>query len=94
MTSEELYQLLTNFQEESLLKLGMEKEDGFWTHPNSIARFEVSGNNLIVYRGGIAIGRLCASINEPGSLYNTLIETDVIEPATHLNYLREKGLKL
>jgi len=94
MTSEELYNLLINFQEESLAEFGMEKEGVFWSHPNSSARFEVTEQSLLVYRGGVEIGRLRASFNAPESLYSTLIETDIIESATHLNYLREKGLKL
>lgn len=94
MNSEELYQLLTNFQEESLAELGMEKEGEVWSHPKSSDRFEVSGQSLLVYRGGVEIGRLRASFKAPESLYKSLIETNIIEPATHLNYLKEKGLKL
>lgn len=94
MKSEELYNILTDFQEESLIVLGLEKDGEDWVHPNSKDRFRVTGNRLLVNRGGTDIGRLSASFDEPESLYRTFIETDVIEPATHLLYLRKKGLNV
>jgi len=94
MTSEKLYALLTNFEEESLAGLGLEKDGEYWVHSNTSDRFRITGNRLHVNRGGTDIGRLSASFDEPESLYSTFIDTDVIEPATHLLYLRKKGLNV
>lgn len=94
MNSEELYVLLTNFEEESLEDLGLEKEGEYWIHSNSRDRFRVTDNRLIVNRGGTDIGRLSASFDEPESLYSTLVETELIPVATHFRYLRERGLDI
>ncbi|MBO6584749.1 MAG: hypothetical protein JJ953_01455 [Gracilimonas sp.] len=94
MTSDELYTLLINFEEESLIEFGMEKDGEYWFHPHATDRFRVTDNRLLVNRGGTDIGRLNASFDDPESLYRTFIDTEVIEPATHLLYLRNKGLNV
>lgn len=94
MNSEELYNLLINFEEENLLQLGMTQEDESWHHPESNYRFEVDDNRLIVHIRETMISRLNASFDDPEGLYKTFIETGIIEPAVHLVYLREQGLDL
>ncbi len=94
MTSEELYEILNNFGEQNLHRLGFEEKDGFWMHPNSTRRFQVSDKRLYVYINELNVGRLNAAFNDPVKLYQTFIETEILPTETHFQFLREQGLEV
>lgn len=94
MENHRLYEILTNFRPENLEEFGLEYDGEFWSNPELSLSIDVNGGRLIVHRGGVMVNRLNADTNDPVSLYNTFVETGLIEPAQHLLYLREQGINV
>ncbi|MEQ9277948.1 MAG: hypothetical protein RLN83_00520 [Balneola sp.] len=94
MSSEELYEILTNFDEQSLNLLGFVENEGTWTHPDLTHRIEVHDERLFINLGGTQIPRLNAAFDSPEALYMTFREMGVFESGVHFLYMREKGLNL
>ena len=94
MTSEELYEILTNFEDQSLTRLGFVENEGTWTHPDLIHRIEVRDERLFINLDGTQIPRLNAEFDSPEALYMTFREIGVFEPGVHFLYMRERGLNL
>lgn len=94
MESKELYEILINFDQGSMNLLGFEEGEEYWIHPNSTHHFQLRDDKLSVYIEYLHVHRLDVSFDNSVKLYRTLVETDVILPATHLLYLRKKGLNV
>jgi len=94
MESKELYKILTNFDEQSLNRLGFVENEGTWMHPDLPHRIEVREERLSINLDGIQIPRLNAAFDSPEALYMTFREIGVFESGVHFLYMREKGLNL
>lgn len=94
MNSEELYQILINFEASHLRRFGLVEQNGLWSLPGSQTCFQVVENRLELYRGDMHVQRLDASIDDPVRLYRTFLDVGLIEPGVHQLNLRNLGLDL
>ena len=94
MESEELYEILTNFNEQSLSRLGFVENEGIWIHPDLPHRIDVREERLFINLDGTQIPRLNAAFDSPEALYMTFREIGVFEPGVHFLYMRERGLDI